>query len=82
MKTIGLIVFVIVLCLISVICLFYPDRVQKIAIRSISKGYLTQNTSLESFVRSDKYLNIVRAVGFIAVLCSCFLAWAFFRNRS
>ena len=61
-------------------CLFYPEKVQEIAVKSVSQGYLTRNGPLESFVKSNKYLGIVRAVGFVAILMFCFLAWAFFHN--
>lgn len=63
-------------------CLFFPEKVQVIAIKSVSQGYLTHNSPLESFVKSNKYLIVVRAVGFIAILMFCFLAWMFIRNIS
>ena len=81
MKTVGLIIFIIILFFLGMVCLVYPEKVQEIAIRSVSHGYLTENSPLKSFVRSNRYLIIVRSVGFIAILCFCFLSLVFFRNK-
>jgi hypothetical protein len=79
MKTIGLIIFIIVLGFVGIMCLFFPVKVQEFAIKSVSQGYLTGNSFLESFVKSNKYLTVVKAVGFGAILMFCFLAWVSLR---
>jgi len=80
LKTIPFVVFIVVLFLIAILCLLYPHKVQEIAIKSVSQGYLTKNSPIESFVKSSKYLSIVRVVGGGAAIMFCFLVWAFFRN--
>jgi hypothetical protein len=79
MKTTGLIFFIMVMCGIGIICLFFTNVVVGIAVKSVSQG-LTHNSTIESFIRSNKYWYVVKAVGFGATLMACFLAWVFFRN--
>lgn len=76
MKTIGLVIFVGLISIMSIMCLFYSNKVQNIAIWSVSHGYLTKGGHLENFVRSKKYIIIVKAVGYMASLCFCFLVLA------
>jgi hypothetical protein len=80
MKTFDLIVSLLIWGALGVVCLCFPYKVQDFAIRTGKKGPLSRNTFIESFVKSKKYLNVVRAVGVIAIITFCFLAWAFFRN--
>ena len=80
MKIVGLIIFVGVISTMSIMCLFYPEKVQNIAIWSVSHGYLTKGGHLEDLVRSKKYIIIVKSVGYMAFLCLCFLAWVIYRT--
>src|SRR5208283_692551 len=58
MKTIELIVYILLLCFIAIMCLFFPGRVQGFAIKSVSQG-LTKNSFIESYIRSSSYLILV-----------------------
>jgi hypothetical protein len=80
MKTILLVAFVIVLFVLGIACLFYPSKIQEIAVKSVNYGILTENSPIKAFVQSSNYLIVVRAVGIIATLCFCFLTWVLFRN--
>lgn len=82
MSNVGLIVFMIVLFLIGILCLFFPAEVQSIAIKSVTYGSLTRNSYIESFIRSNRYIIVVRAVGFLAIIMFVLLAWVSLRSSS
>ena len=79
MKTAGLILFIMLLCFTGIMCLFFTDTVREIAVKSVSQG-LTHNSPVEAFIKSNRYVYVVKAVGFGAVFMACFLIWTFFRN--
>ena len=78
MLAIGLFLFVLVLGVIGVACLFFADHVQRWVIKSDEQGPGIR--AVTTFVRSPSYLIAVRAVGAIAILMAGFLAWAQIRN--
>jgi hypothetical protein len=79
-KTFGLLIFIGVLFIIGASCLFFPDRIQAIAIRSVGWGLSSKIEALNNFVRSKNYLINVRAVGTLSLLCSIFLLWMLIKN--
>ena len=81
MRTLGLLLFVLVLGCIGVACLFFAAQVQRWAIKSVEQGPTGRVHALKGFVRSSTYPIAVRAVGIIAILMAGFLLWAQIRNR-
>ena len=82
MKTIAFIAFIVALLIVAVICLFFPERVQKYAIRSVNQGPTAKIKTLTKFVQSPRYLINVRIVGVLALLGFSFLLYMIIKNWS
>lgn len=80
MKTIGLSLFILLLFLLGIVCLLFPEKIQTFANKSVNQGFTAHNDALKNFVQSSSYLINVRVVGAIALICSLFLLWVFIKN--
>ena len=78
MKAIGLAVYLVALLIFAAICLASPQTIQKIAIKSVERGWASK--SMDAYFRSRRYLFLVRSVGFVACLMFTLLFWAFLRR--
>jgi hypothetical protein len=86
-KSLGFLLFVTILFLVGVCCLLCPDKVQVIAIKAVNWGLPSKVEAINSymrlvdkFVRSNRYLIVLRMIGTISLLCSVFLLWMFIKN--
>jgi hypothetical protein len=80
MRLLFLLLFMGALGIIGCVCLFLPDKVQGLAVRSVGQGPARPPVVLEQFVQSHEYLIAVRAVGAIALLGLVLLAWGLLRS--
>ena len=80
MKNIGTIIYIFILFFVGIMCLFYPETIQKIAINMVSQGYLPQNGHLEVLIKSTRYLIVVRAVGIGFILMCSVVTWVLFNG--
>lgn len=80
MKTIGLLLFILLLFLLGIVCLIFPEKIQASAINNVNQGLTAHSDMLKNSVKSASYLINVRVVGALALICSLFLMWAFIKN--
>ncbi|PMY90064.1 hypothetical protein C1X69_30170 [Pseudomonas sp. FW305-67] len=78
--TIGLLAFIIILCLLGIMCLFFSEKTQGIIIKLIDRAGASKKYPLKSLIRSSNYLYILRSVGALALLMSFFLTWGLINN--
>jgi hypothetical protein len=75
LKTLGLLAYIAVLLAIGIACLWRPDKVQALAIKTAERGMTPRCSALNRFVRSRQYLVNIRAVGALAILTAVFMLW-------
>jgi len=85
MKIFGLLIFVALLFVVGITGLFFPHRIQALAMRAVSCGLTLKidaisNNAISTFIRSRGYLGNVRAVGALSLLGCAFLLWMFIKN--
>ncbi len=66
---VGQLVFVVVLFLMGIVCLFFPKSVQSFATRT---AFLS---TVKDFVRSGQYVWMVRSVGIVAFVMGLMVLW-------
>jgi hypothetical protein len=75
------ILFLLLLIVVALACLFFPKAVQSVAVRAVQMGVTSRSQGLVDFVSSKQYLFAVRAVGLIALGAVVFLSMAGLRGR-
>ena len=73
MKLILLIGFLLFLLAFGSYCLFFPERVQAIAVKAVGIGVTAKSSALKSYIQSSGYIFGVRAIGLIAYVIVIFL---------
>ncbi len=81
-KAIGLSAFATVLFVLAICCLFFPEKVQAIAIKAVHCGLPpgveagnSYMRSVSRFVKSNQYRICLRFIGVLALLFSIFIGW-------
>jgi hypothetical protein len=72
--------FMMAMLALGVACVFFPKRVQAIAIRALEMGSWPRPEALKTFVHSGAYLWNVRLAGFVALLMAAMLVFAITRS--
>ena len=79
MKTLGPIAFSIVMGLIGIVCLIWPSRIQRYALKSAS---VSKFNPFFEWMKKPAYLVSLRVCGIIAFLMALFVLWILITNRS
>jgi hypothetical protein len=72
MKIVGLIIYILFLAILGISSLFFPERIQQIAIKCFDYN---RNYFLSEFIKSKHYLAYVRLFGAIILVIVALFAW-------